>query len=103
MPLQPCARRKIGTALATPASNSASSPGFTSICAISSTMSGLQVRGECRLRASLSILDRRKSSELSRAPADMTEPGDDRLALDLLIRRLQVSRTIRLVADLGVA
>ena len=33
----------------------------------------------------------------------MTEPGDDRLALDLLIRGLRVSRTIRLVADLGVA
>ena len=33
----------------------------------------------------------------------MTEPNDDRLALDLLIRGFQVSRTIRLVADLGIA
>lgn len=33
----------------------------------------------------------------------MAGPGDDRLALDLLIRGFQVSRTIRLVADLGIA
>ena len=33
----------------------------------------------------------------------MTDPADDRLAVDLLIRGFQVSRTIRLVADLGIA
>jgi SAM-dependent methyltransferase len=33
----------------------------------------------------------------------MTKPNEDHLALDLLIRGFQVSRTIRLVADLGVA
>ena len=33
----------------------------------------------------------------------MTDPGDDRLAVDLLIRGFQVSRTIRLVADLAIA
>lgn len=33
----------------------------------------------------------------------MADPDDDRLAVDLLIRGFQVSRTIRLVADLGIA
>jgi hypothetical protein len=33
----------------------------------------------------------------------MTEHADDRLAVDLLIRGFQVSRTIRLVADLAIA
>lgn len=33
----------------------------------------------------------------------MARPEDDRLALDLLIRGFQISRTIRLVADLGIA
>ena len=33
----------------------------------------------------------------------MTDPGDDRLAVDLLMRGFQVSRTIRLVADLTIA
>ncbi|WP_225768259.1 methyltransferase [Inquilinus sp. Marseille-Q2685] len=33
----------------------------------------------------------------------MAGPEDDRLAVDLLIRGFQVSRTIRLVADLGIA
>ncbi|MDQ8732450.1 methyltransferase [Bradyrhizobium sp. LHD-71] len=33
----------------------------------------------------------------------MRDPEDDRQALDLLIRGFQVSRTIRLVADLGIA
>lgn len=33
----------------------------------------------------------------------MAGPDDDRLALDLLIRGFQVSRTIRMVADLGIA
>src|SRR5262245_41062647 len=38
MPLQPLARRKSGAAFCTPASNSFSVPGFTSICAISRNM-----------------------------------------------------------------
>src|SRR5580693_3142607 len=38
MAVQPLARRNTCAALATPASNSASMPGFTSICAISRTM-----------------------------------------------------------------
>src|SRR5579871_1711962 len=38
MPVHPLARRNTGTAFATPTSNSASMPGFTSICAISRTM-----------------------------------------------------------------
>lgn len=33
----------------------------------------------------------------------MTDPGDDRLALDLLIRGFQVSRTIRLATELAIA
>ncbi len=33
----------------------------------------------------------------------MIDPDDDRLAVDLLIRGFQVSRTIRLVADLAIA
>lgn len=33
----------------------------------------------------------------------MARPDDDRLALDLLIRGFQISRIIRLVADLGIA
>ncbi len=33
----------------------------------------------------------------------MADPDDDRLALDLLIRGFQISRTIRLVADLAIA
>jgi SAM-dependent methyltransferase len=37
------------------------------------------------------------------AAKGMAGPADDRLAVDLLIRGFQVSRTIRLVADLGVA
>ena len=46
MNLQPLARLKIGEAFFTPASNSASMPGFTSICAISSIMVGsLQLFG----------------------------------------------------------
>src|SRR6185436_15570921 len=43
MPVQPFARLNSGAALLTPASNSASIPGFTSICAISRTMATLPV------------------------------------------------------------
>src|SRR5262249_24265661 len=46
MNLQPLARLKIRAAFLTPASNSASMPGFTSICAISSIMvASLQLFG----------------------------------------------------------
>src|SRR5688500_15853411 len=37
------------------------------------------------------------------AAKTMADPDDDRLAMDLLLRGFQVSRTIRLVADLGIA
>src|SRR5512143_2991258 len=50
MNLQPLARLKMGAAFFTPVSNSASMPGFTSICAISRIMVGLPLAGGRRRR-----------------------------------------------------
>src|SRR6266540_2773732 len=55
MPLQPFARWNSGAALATPASNCSSQPGFTSIAAISRIIAGLLRRSDDALAGRLRI------------------------------------------------
>src|SRR5690242_11056011 len=66
MPLQPLARWNSGVAFFTPASNSDSSPGFTSICAISRNMLVLPLlwfAGRCDIDAAQAGAVQRRADE----------------------------------------
>src|SRR5262245_13493529 len=81
MNLQPLARMKIGAAFFTPASNSASMPGLTSICAISRIMAGSL--GEVVIGSGIMV-------RASRSEKGAVAVGMVVLRLSTLLRRLLI-------------